>query len=273
MLPMRLHMKKKEKSQYLIQSVSQALDILELFSGEIDEIGINDFRNNLQLHKRNATRLLATLENRNYVELNKVTNRYRLGINTFQLGQWVAKKMKLHSQSMPILKSLTEVCNETCYLGVLKGSNVVYLDTVESSLPVRIIPKVGTMLPVHCTAAGKVLLANLIEKEQWGGITLTDMRQYTPNTIIDTQHLLKQLEEVAVQGYALEDEEMDPGVRGVAAPIRDYTKRVVGAISISGPVTRFSDTRIQNELIPMVKQAAGEISMRIGYDASAAHKH
>lgn len=263
-------MKKKEKSEYLIQSVSQALDILELFSGEIDEIGINDFRNNLQLHKRNATRLLATLENRNYVELNKTTNRYRLGINTLQLGQMVAKKMKLHSQSMPILKSLTEICNETCYLGVLNGSNVVYLDTVESSLPVRIVPKVGTMLPVHCTAAGKVLLANLIEREQ-GAIPLPDIKEYTPNTITDMEQLLKQLETITVQGYALEDEELDPGVRGVAAPIRDYTKRVVGAISISGPVTRFSDTRIQNELIPMVKQAAEEISMRIGYDASAAH--
>lgn len=258
-------MKKKDKSYYIIQSVAHALDILEQFHDNVDELGVTELRKNLRLRKHNAFRLLATLEYRNYIELNRATNRYRLGIKTFQLGQLVAKKMKLHSQSMPILKSLTEICNETCYLGVLKGSNVVYLDTVESSLPVRIVPKVGTMLPVHCTAAGKVLLANLIEREQWGAIPLPDIRQYTPNTITDMEHLLKQLETITVQGYALEDEEMDPGVRGVAAPIRDYTKHVVGALSISGPVTRFSDTRIQNELVPMVKQAAEEISIRIGY--------
>lgn len=255
---------------YLIQSVSQALNILEQFQEEIDELSFNDFRNNLQLHKRSTTRLIATLEHRNYLELNKTTNRYRLGIMTLQLGQSVTKKMKLHNQSMPILKSLTEICNETSYIGVLKGSNVVYLDTVESSLPVRIVPSVGTMLPVHCTAAGKVLLANIIEMEQRRTISLSDIRQYTPNTITDLEHLIKQLESITMQGYALEDEEMDPGVRGVAAPIRDYTRHVVGALSISGPVTRFSDARIQNELVPMVKQAAEELSMRIGYDASTA---
>ena len=267
---MRAHMKKKEKSDYLIQSVSQALNILELFHDDIDELSVKDFTKDLQLHKRNATKLLATLEHRHYVELNRATDKYRLGIKTLQLGQWVAKKIRLHSQSMPILKSLTESCNETCYLGVLKGSNVVYLDTVESSLPVRIVPNVGTMLPVHCTAAGKVLLADIIEKEQREVIPFPDIRQYTPNTITDMEHLIRQLETINMQGYALEDEEMDPGVRGVAAPIRDYTRHVVGALSISGPVTRFSDTRIQNELVPMVKQAAEEISMRIGYAASAA---
>ena len=263
------HIKKKDKSEYLIQSVAHALDMLEQFRDDVDELSVNDFRKNLHLHRRNAIKLLATLEYRNYIELNRVTDNYRLGIKTLQLSQSAVKKMKLHSQSMPILKSLTGICNETCYVGILKGTNVVYLDTVESPLPVRIVTKIGTMLPVYCTAAGKVLLASIMERDQKEAIPLPDIRQYTMNTITDTRHLIKQLETITMQGYALEDEEMDLGVRGVAAPIRDYTRRVVGALSISGPVMRFSEERMLNELVPMVKQAAGEISIRIGYDASA----
>lgn len=267
---MRPNASKKDKSEYLIQSVAHALDILEQFHKNGDEVSLNDLRQSLLLKKKNAIKLLATLEYHNFIELNKNTDNYRLGIRTLQLGQSAVKQMKLHSLPMPVLKSLTGNCNETCYVGILKGQNLIYLDTVETTLPVRIMPKVGTMLPVYCTAAGKVLLASTIEQEQRVSLPLAEIKQYTPNTITDTQHLIRHLQTITMQGYALEDEEMDLGVRGIAAPIRDYTRRVVGAISISGPVNRLSDTRIHNELVPMVKKAAAEISTRVGYAPSAA---
>jgi DNA-binding IclR family transcriptional regulator len=261
-------MKKREKTDYLVQSLAYALDIMEQFHADGNEVSIFDIRKKLKLNKKNATKLLATLALHDFVELDKETNNYRLGIKTFQLGQTAVKQMNIHSMSIPILKSLTDDCNETCWLGVMKDNNVVCLDTVESTLPVRIAPKIGMMLPVFCTAAGKVLLAGAIDRTQRTSPLFMELMQYTPNTITDPTSLARQLEMIATQGYALEDEELDLGVRGVAAPIRNYTSQVVGAISISGPVMRFSKSRIIDELVPMVKRAGDEISMRAGYSIS-----
>ena len=91
------------------------------------------------------------------------------------------------------------------------------------------------------------------------------MKRYTPNTIIDRVELKRHLGKIAMQGYAIDDEELDIGVRCVAAPIRDYTHRVVGAVSISGPSMRLSMERIDRELIPLVKRAAEDISMKLGF--------
>lgn len=260
---------KKQKSAYLIQSVAHAFDILEQFRDKEEELGVTELSKRLRLTKNSIFRLLATLESRSFIEQNSDTGNYRLGPKNLQLAQTVVKQLKLHNHSMPVLKSLTGGCNETCYVAVLKGSDVVYLDTVESTLPVRIVPKTGLMLPVHCTAAGKVLLAGAIDKQKQMYPPAMEFKQYTPNTITNRNEFDNQLETIARQGYALEDEELDLGVRGVAAPIRDYTKCVVGAITVSGPAMRFSEARMLNELVPMVQRAAAEISLRIGYYLSA----
>jgi IclR family KDG regulon transcriptional repressor len=92
-----------------------------------------------------------------------------------------------------------------------------------------------------------------------------ELKRYTPNTISDREQLKKHLATVAEQGYAVDNEELDSGVRCVSAPIRDYTRRIIGAVSISGPSMRFSDERVEKELIPLVKKAAEEISSKLGY--------
>jgi DNA-binding IclR family transcriptional regulator len=92
-----------------------------------------------------------------------------------------------------------------------------------------------------------------------------EMRAYTPTTFTDREVLKKDLKQIAEQGYAIDNEEMDPGVRCVAAPIRDYTRRIVGALSVSGPSMRFTDERMEKEIIPLVKQAADELSTRLGF--------
>jgi len=263
-----MHIKMKKKSDYIVHSLAHALDIMEQFHADGNELNIIDIRKKLKLNKKIATKLLATLSLHDFVELNRATDNYRLGIRTLQLGQTAVKQMNLHSLSIPILKSLTDDCNETCWLGVMKDDGIVCLDAVESTLPVRITPKVGMILPVFCTAAGKVLLAGSIDGKHGAFPPVMELMQYTPNTITDPISLEGQLKMIATQGYALEDEELDLGVRGVAAPIRNYTSQVVGAISISGPVMRFSKARIMDELVPMVKRAGDEISMRVGYSLS-----
>src|SRR6185369_14937910 len=126
-------MAKKDKSEYIIQAVDHALDLLEQFQGDVDELG--------------------------------VTENYRLGLKTLELGQTFIKQMGLLRQSRPVLESLVRECNETTYVAILKESHIVYLDVVETDLTVRVVPRVGSRLPAYCTAAGKVQLAYMTEEE------------------------------------------------------------------------------------------------------------
>ncbi len=258
-------MAKKEKSEYLIQSVSHALDLLEQFHDEVDELGVTELSKRLKLHKNNVFRLLATLESRGYIDQNRVTENYRLGLKTLELGQTFVKQMGLLRQSRPVLEWLVKQCNETSYIAILKDFDIIYLDAVETDLTVRVVSRVGSRLPAYCSAAGKAQLAYLSEEELDKYFSSKEMKQYTRNTVTDANTLKKELKKITETGFSIDDEELDTGVRCVGAPIRDYTRRIVGAVSISGPTMRLSLERIEKELVPLAQKAADEISMKLGY--------
>jgi DNA-binding IclR family transcriptional regulator len=173
--------------------------------------------------------------------------------------------MGLLRQSKPVLEALVRECNETTYVAILKDFNIIYLDAVETDMTVRVVPRVGSRLPAYCTAAGKVQIAYMSDEELENLVPHKELKRYTNNTITDRETLKKQLKEIVVQGYAIDNEELDIGVRCVSAPIRDYTRRIIGAVSISGPSMRFLDERVDKELIPLVKKAAEEISTKLGF--------
>ncbi|MDY0190294.1 MAG: IclR family transcriptional regulator [Desulfuromonas sp.] len=255
---------KKDKSEYIIQAVSHALDLLEQFHDEIDELGVTELSKRLKLHKNNVFRLLATLESRGYIEQNKATENYRLGLKSLELGQTFIKQMGLLRQAKLTLEQLVEQCNETAYVAIFKEDSVVYLDVVETDMTVRVVSRVGSRLPSYCTAAGKVHLSHMSE-EELDSLLSKEFKGYTPTTITSRETLKVELRQVAKNGYAIDNEELDPGVRCIAAPIYDYTRRIVGAISLSGPSMRFTDTRIEKELVPLVLDAASTLSTRLGY--------
>lgn len=259
-------MQKKDKSDYMILAVSHALDLMEQFHGEgITELGVTDLAKRLKLHKNNVFRLLATLEARGYVEQNRVTGNYRLGLKTLEISQAMIRQMALLPYSKPALEELVKECEETAYVAVLKEHLSVYLYGVESRATVRVVSRLGSRLPAHCTAAGKVQLAFLPIEELDRYLARTELIRYTPNTIIDREQFRAHLQEVAVRGFAVDNEELEIGVRGVAAPISDYRNAVVGAVIISGPAMRFSDERITKELVPLAQKTAQIISAKLGH--------
>ena len=258
-------MAKKEKSEYLIQAVSHALELLEQFHGEVDELGVTELSKRLKLHKNNVFRLLATLESHGYIEQNRVTENYRLGLKTLELGQTFIRQMGLLRQSKPILEALVKECNETTYVAILKDTSIVYLDAVETDMTVRVVSRVGSRLPAYCTAAGKIQIAHMSDEELENYLPTKELQRFTNNTITDRDELKKQLKTIVEQGYAIDNEEMDIGVTCVAAPIRDYTRRIIGAVSISGPSMRFSEERMRKELIPIAIKASEEISAKLGF--------
>ena len=136
-------MVKKDKQDYRIQSVDHAINILEAFLGDEEELGVTELSNKLGLPKNNIFRLLATLEHRGLIEQNRLSGNYCLGIKTFEIGQVFRSRMGLLKQARPILEDLEARCNETVYLGIMQDGMVVYVDMVETDCPVRIVPKMG----------------------------------------------------------------------------------------------------------------------------------
>lgn len=267
-------MARKEKSEYIIQAVSHALDLLEQFQGEDDELGVTELSKRLKLHKNNVFRLLATLESRGYVEQNKITENYRLGLKSLELGQTFIKQMGLLRQAQPVLKKMVGECNETSYISIFKDGSIVYLDIEETTMTVRVVPRIGIRLPAYCTAAGKVHLAFLGEDEVEKLYSKNKLVSFTENTLSSLDGLKEELDKIREEGYAIDKEEHDIGVRCVAAPIRDYTRRVVGAVSLSGPSMRFTEKRIDEELVPIVVREGRYLSTRLGYplDQKAANE-
>ena len=257
-------MVRREKSNYTIQSVSHALDVLEQFNGSVDEIGVTELSKRLKLHKNNVFRLLATLEARGYIEQNKLTESYRLGLKCLQVGQTFIHQMGLLLQSRAVLEDLAKSVKESVFVAVRKGTGVIPLDFVEAPRAVRVVSFLGTALPAHCTAAGKIYL--VFESENGINQNLPERLQgYTDKTIVDRNVLGDQIKEISEAGYALEQEEFTPEVSSVAVPIRDYTRMLVGTLAVVGPSHRLTADAIRTDMAPTIVQAGNELSKRLGY--------
>ena len=257
-------MVRREKSNYVIQSVSHAFDVLEQFNGNVDEIGVTELSKRLKLHKNNVFRVLATLEARGYIEQNKVTENYRLGLKCLQLGQIFIHQMGLLLQAKTTLKELVKTTKESAFVAIRKGSAIVPLDFAEPARAVRAVSFLGTVLPPHATAAGKVYLA--FEAE--GGLSQVlpeRLERYTEKTITDRQVLFEQIKEISAAGFATDHGEFNEDLSSVAVPIRDYTRMLVGALTIVGPSHRLAGETIAKEIGPVILRAGGELSTRLGY--------
>lgn len=257
---------RRDKTNYIIQSVSHALDVLEQFTGEHDELGVTELSKRLKLHKNNVFRLLATLESRGYIEQNKATENYRLGIRCLQIGQTYVTQLGLLRQAHPIIENLAHTARETAFVAVLRKTAVVPLDAVEADRPIRMTPHIGGTLPLHSTAAGKIQLAFIADADLRDTLT-EELARFTERTIVERQVLLDQLSQVVDRGYSIELGEHLDEVNSVAVPIRDYTRNVVGSLALSGPAYRMGGERIDTELVPLMLKAGQELSNRLGFES------
>lgn len=257
-------MVRREKANYVIQSVSHALDVLEQFNGNVDEIGVTELSKRLKLHKNNVFRLLATLEARGYIEQNKATENYRLGLKCLQLGQTFIHQMGLLLQSRAVLVELSKKTRESAYVAIRKGGAIIPLDFIEPARPVRVVSFLGTVLPTHCTAAGKAYLT--FELESTAGRNVAEhLERYTDRTITDVNLLRQQIVMIGESGYAVERGEFAEGVNAVAVPIRDYTRSLVGTLAVVGPENRMTDDTINAEIAPALLKAGNELSKKLGF--------
>jgi IclR family KDG regulon transcriptional repressor len=264
---------KREKINYTIQSVSHALDILESFTKAEDELGVTELSKRLGLHKNNVFRLLATLEHRGYIEQNKATENYRLGPKTLQIGSIFIEQRECRRQARPILESLMAASGETAVVAVLRGNKVIYMDSVETNKTVRAVSRIGAMFPAHCTAVGKVQLALLSSSDIERLYPEVMLPGLTDKSIKTRDALMAELKKAAEKEYALENEESDADVRGIAVPVKDFSKNVIAAVGIVAPSSRLTDERLEDGgVISLLMESGQALSAKLGYNVSAGRK-
>jgi DNA-binding IclR family transcriptional regulator len=257
-------MNKRLDSEYKVKSVERALHLLEIMADEKREVELTELCKKTHINTTTLYRLLQTLQSRGFIAQNPYTGRYRLGLKLLELGHAVTDQIELRRIALPFLEELTEKTGETANLVILDEGEAIYIEKVESSAPLRMLHRIGKQAPAHATGVGKVLLAALSSEKVTEIIKSKGLCKLTENTITSTENLQEELEKIRENGFAVDNEECEIGAKCIAAPIRDYTKQVVAAISISGPSARLSEPRL-NELVKVVKETAYKVSQKIGY--------
>jgi DNA-binding IclR family transcriptional regulator len=241
-----------------IQSLARGLRVLEIMAEMTEGIGVTELADRLEVNKATASRLVHTLLAHGFVEQAPDGRRFQLGPVRVQLSRSVINRMPLRETAKPYLHKLVKVTGECAHLAIYAQGQALYIDQVESDATLRVNAEVGHMAPLYCTALGKVLLA-------FGDYPLPeDLEIRTAATIITQEMLTLELEKVRQQGFAIDDEEYDEGVRCIAVPVFDFRNKIVGAVGISGPAARVSLDRLE-KLAGQVMQIGLELTDRLKF--------
>jgi IclR family KDG regulon transcriptional repressor len=248
----------------VLSSVHNAIRILQTFSTSERELGISEMSVRLGLAKSTVFRLMKTLNEAKLVEKNLETQKYQLGIAAFELGFIVYHSMELRRVSFPILEKLAKSIRRVVRLGVYDKGGVVYLSKQFPDEDYGTISKIGDRVPVHCTAIGKMLLANQSEKEIERVVT-DPLTRYTNKTIVSPHGLKKEILEIRERGYAVTMEEVRNGISSVAVPVYNDMGKVVGAISVTGFKSHFYASQI-DQYVRELRTSSRQITERMGMD-------
>jgi DNA-binding IclR family transcriptional regulator len=258
-------MSEDAKAGSTIKSLVKTLKLLKLFTPQCNVWTAEDMVATLGFHKSSVQRILATLTEEGF--LTKVAPRrseYRLGPDILFLGNVAEMSLDLRSVARPIMLDLVDRAQETCYLCVADRDQCLYVDKVECSQPIRIVNQVGQRNPLHCTGVGKALMSGMSEDAIDRLIATRGLRAHTRNSITHRESLLRELDGIRRDGVAFDNEELNPGVKCVAAPIKNSSGSVVAAISLSGPTQRFTPSAIRR-FEKDIKAASLAISRAIGF--------
>lgn len=246
-----------------VQSVDRTIDVLESLASRQGATGISELAGLVGLHVSTVHRLLATLVDRGYVRQDPESSRYHLGSRVFTLASAADLHLDLRLVARPYLERMMRNSGETANLVTSNDTEVVYLDQVASMHLVKMFTSPGMRAPLYCTGVGKVMLAHrdaaLVEP-----ILSAPMKRFTPKTIVTRAGLEHELDLIRKNGYCVDNEEMEEGVRCLAVPIFDRRNTCVGAMSVSGPTTRMTPERVL-KLAPTAVALADELSRQLGF--------
>ena len=242
----------RDKDSYSIQSVENALDVLEALCEEDDEVRISRLSEKLKMNKTSVFRLLATFESRGYVERKKDSGKYKLGLSAYEIGQKLISRMGLLKHARPVMERFARGCDEALYVAVQRGNEVLFLDMVDTSQQVKIVPLVGKRFPLTTTAPGQVILANQ---------PLSDEHQPGNN---DAQ-TLSDLGQIRQAGFACETGGLGDGICCLAVPLFSTEGELNGCLCLVGPDFRLTPEKVEKDLLPKLKETGDIISSKLGF--------
>jgi DNA-binding IclR family transcriptional regulator len=258
-----------QSNRSAVQSVWRALDLLEVFPRHGPELGLTQIASLLNLNKATAYRLLATLEERGYIERAFGSRKYRLGVRAFELGLYFQSQLEVRRLALPSMQDMVAQTGEAAFLCMREGDEAVCIERVEAEHQVNIFSlRVGGRQPLHCGAAPRALLSGM--DENW--ITLyaarTGLPASTPDTLTTLEGLLSDAEQTRARGYVVSMNDVVTGIAAVGAPLLDHSGNVAASISLSGLSIRYDTQRI-DRLASIVVVTAKRISRQLGYLESA----
>lgn len=254
--------------QDTVQSVDRTLNILELLSDYPDGLGVSEIGKKLALHKSTVHRLLLTLIKHGYVKQSRVNSNYDLTLKLFELGNKKVESLDLLTIAQPYLKKLMELTNEVVHFGVREDSEIVYLAKVEAPRSIKVYSRVGMRKPMYCTAMGKAMLSQLSADEiemVWKQSSVSKMTEYSITKFTD---FTKEIALTKSRGYALDNQEIELGIKCIGAVIRDYKNAICGAISLSCSIFSLTAENEQ-KYIQLILEYSAKISQELGYKENA----
>ena len=248
----------------------KAFTILELLGSQSDGmLSLAVVARHLKVSKSTAHRYLTTMEELEVVRRDE-KDCFGLGPKMIELAGSLLSRNDLRNESEPLLEQLCAQTQETTHLAIPTGKDVVYIAKVDSPLSIRMASHIGVRNPMHCTALGKAILAHY-PQDKVEAVIREGLPSRTAYTLTSAEKLQTELERIRNEGFAIDDQENELGVRCAGAAIFDYTGKVIGAISVSGPASRISHERCL-ELGSVVSRAAHEVSRRMGFQVQSRNK-
>ncbi|MFP3918748.1 IclR family transcriptional regulator [Lysinibacillus telephonicus] len=248
-----------------VQSIERAFIILEHLSEHPNGMQITKLASETGLSKSTVHRLLATLIELQYVKKDMETDRYYISYRALYLTRNILSNSSLIPAAKPFLEKLANEINETVHLCVEENEEVVYIDKIESNQTIRMYSRIGSRAPMYCTGVGKMLLSGKDDEALREVISRIQFTKRTEYTILTPDDLLQEISAIRKSGYALDNIENEEGIRCIAAPIYDFSGKIIASFSISGPSTRVTMERIDKELAEKILDASRAISFQLGY--------
>jgi DNA-binding IclR family transcriptional regulator len=246
----------------IIQSVVRAMHLLEHVGGPGNQAGISRISKDVGLHKSTCFGILYTLETLGYV-IRDEDGRYALTARVCNLSEAYLRNVDLRRIAKPYLMELRNLAQETVHLVIREGKHAVYLDKIDGPHKMSIVSQIGAQAKLHCTGVGKAILAHMDEADR-DEVLSGPMKAYTPYTVTSPNILRNQLQTIRGRGYSIDDQEIEEGLRCLAAPLFGPAGAVSGAISIAGPTARLTKERV-DQLIPRIIDVARRLSTDIGH--------
>ena len=250
------------------QSLERGLAILGCFTPERSVLGLAEIADELRLSRSTTHRYVITLFALGYLE-QEASRRYRLGSRVTDLGMSALNATGLRKHAHPYLEELRRETSYTVNLAVLDGTEIVYVDRVRSyrrgQSKIDLGLALGSRMPAYCTALGKVLLANLPEREQGELLASMKLTQRGPNTITSKSALRVELEPIREEGFAVNDQELAEGLHSIAVPVRNEAREVVAAVNLAAHTSMISLEELVDALRPHLVSTADRISSLLGY--------